>query len=199
MNVPKENRLRIEHQTGRTRDGQVSGCPAEKLMRITKQQCNALLNDWTQLQKTCPNSSRSQEIKEIEWRKVASLKTDLRKIYQNYIECLNRRDWASLGNFVDTGAVHNDRSLGLAGYREMLEKDVSQVPDLYFTVELLVADEDFVASRLRFNVTPIGAFLGLPVNGRRISFTENVFYKFENGKIAMVWSVLDKSAIEAQL
>jgi len=35
--------------------------------------------------------------------------------------------------------------------------------------------------------------------GSRNSFTENVFYAFREGKIANVWSVIDKSAIEAQL
>jgi predicted ester cyclase len=37
------------------------------------------------------------------------------------------------------------------------------------------------------------------VNGRKVSFTENVFYEFRNGKIVQVWSVIDKAAIEGQL
>jgi predicted ester cyclase len=32
-----------------------------------------------------------------------------------------------------------------------------------------------------------------------VSFAENVFYQFRAGKIAEVWSVIDKRAIEAQL
>jgi predicted ester cyclase len=56
-----------------------------------------------------------------------------------------------------------------------------------------------LAARLAFDCTPKGEFLGLPVNGRRVAFTENVFYEFRDGKIAQVWSVIDKAAIEAQL
>ncbi|HEY8916070.1 MAG TPA: ester cyclase [Chitinophaga sp.] len=41
--------------------------------------------------------------------------------------------------------------------------------------------------------------MGLPVNGRNIVFTENVFYRFQDRKIKEVWSVIDKAAIEAQL
>ncbi len=37
------------------------------------------------------------------------------------------------------------------------------------------------------------------MNGRRVNFAENVFYRFEGGKVAEVWSVVDKGAIEAQL
>jgi hypothetical protein len=42
-------------------------------------------------------------------------------------------------------------------------------------------------------------FLGLSVNGRMVSFAENVFYEFRRSKIASVWSIIDKSAIEGQL
>ncbi len=42
-------------------------------------------------------------------------------------------------------------------------------------------------------------FLGLPANGRRVTFCENVFYEFQNGRVRRVWSVIDKAALEAQL
>ncbi|HWL21860.1 MAG TPA: ester cyclase, partial [Bradyrhizobium sp.] len=64
---------------------------------------------------------------------------------------------------------------------------------------LLVSDAPYVASRLGFNCTPKGRFLGLDVNGKRVSFAENVFYEFREARIAQVWSVIDKAAIEAQL
>jgi predicted ester cyclase len=41
--------------------------------------------------------------------------------------------------------------------------------------------------------------LGLSVNGPADSFAENVFYGFKLSKIASVWPVVDKAAIEAQL
>jgi len=40
---------------------------------------------------------------------------------------------------------------------------------------------------------------GLPVNGKKIQFTENVFYEFLDGQIANVWSIIDKAAIVSQL
>jgi steroid delta-isomerase-like uncharacterized protein len=126
-------------------------------------------------------------------------KTGLIAIYQAYITCLNRQDWPHLGRFVAEDARHNGRPLGLAGYRAMLEKDFLDIPDLQFTIQLLVADPPHIASRLLFHCTPQASFLGLPVNGRTITFTENVFYEFRDGKIAEVWSVIDKAAIEAQL
>jgi steroid delta-isomerase-like uncharacterized protein len=124
---------------------------------------------------------------------------ELSALYRAYIVCLNRQDWSNLEQFVAEDARHNGQSLGLSGYRKMLEKDFQEIPDLSFTVQLLVCDPPFVASRLEFNCTPKGSFLGLPVNGKRVSFCENVFYRFETGKIEEVWSVIDKRAIEAQI
>ncbi|SEJ16653.1 ester cyclase [Paraburkholderia diazotrophica] len=127
------------------------------------------------------------------------IETRLPVIYRNYIACLNRQDWPGLGQFVHDDAIHNGKRLGLSGYRTMLERDFEAIPDLCFNIQLLVCDPPFIASRLQFDCAPMGVFLGLPVNGKRVSFAENVFNQFHADKIKEVWSVIDKAAIEAQL
>jgi predicted ester cyclase len=124
---------------------------------------------------------------------------ELRSIYQRYLDCLNAQDWPRLGEFVHDSVSHNGRPLGVAGYRSMLENAFRQIPDLHFRVELLVCEPPAIAARLRFHCSPRGEFLGLPLNGRTVSFAENIFYAFEGRKIRTAWSVLDKSEIEAQL
>ncbi|MBB4256848.1 MULTISPECIES: ester cyclase [unclassified Bradyrhizobium] len=124
---------------------------------------------------------------------------ELAGIYRAYIACLNRQDWPALGQFVHDEVAHNAWPLGLSGYRAMLEQDFREIPDLQFHIEMLIIDPPRIATRLKFDCTPVGTFLGLAVNGRRVSFCENVFYEFGNDKIRQVWSVIDKTAIEAQL
>ncbi|MER9755813.1 ester cyclase [Mesorhizobium sp. M0166] len=126
-------------------------------------------------------------------------KSDLSDLYRGYIACLNKQDWPNLGRFVHDEVTHNGRKLGLSGYLEMLVRDFDEIPDLYFDIQLLVADPPYIASRLSFDCAPRGTFLGLDVSGKRISFAENVFYEFQRGKIRQVWSIIDKTAIEAQL
>ena len=126
-------------------------------------------------------------------------KDDLAGIYRDYIACLNAQDWPRLVKFVDDDVRHNGRHLGLSGYREMLERDCEDIPDIKFVIDRLVCDPPHVAARLAFDVTPRGDFLGLAINGRRVAFTENLFYAFRGGKIAEVWSVIDKLAVERQL
>ena len=126
-------------------------------------------------------------------------KTDLSIVYRGYIACLNKQNWSKLEQFVHDDVHYNEQQIGIVGYREMLERDFCEIPDLHFDIQLLISDPPYIASRLRFNCTPKGTFLGLHVNGKRVSFTENVFYGFRGEKIAQVWSVIDKAAIEAQL
>jgi predicted ester cyclase len=126
-------------------------------------------------------------------------KEDLRDRYHGYIDCLNRQDWRHLGDYVAGEVQRNGETLGLAGYRTMLEGDFAAIPDLFFKIDFIVSEPPYVAARLIFDCTPKGELFGLPVNGKRVSFTENVFYRFGNGKIETVWSVIDQAAIKAQL
>lgn len=52
-----------------------------------------------------------------------------------------------------------------------------------------------IAAPLCFDCTPVGELFGVGVNGRRVRFTENVFYAFEAGRIRHVFSVIDKAAV----
>jgi len=124
---------------------------------------------------------------------------NLTEHYRAYLDCLNRHDWDDLGRYVADDVQHNGRPLGLAGYRAMLVKDHADIPDLRFNAEMIVSEATRVGAWLMFDCHPKGEFIGLAVNGRRVQFAENVFYEFQSEKIARVWSVIDKAAIEAQL
>jgi predicted ester cyclase len=110
------------------------------------------------------------------------IKTDLSDVYRDYIACLNKQDWPKLGQFVHDEVIHNGRRVGLSGYLEMLERDFDEIPDLYFNIQMLISDPPYIASRLGFDCTPKGTFLGLHVSGKRVSFTENVIYEFRSRK-----------------
>lgn len=124
---------------------------------------------------------------------------NLSEIYQGYIACLNRQDWPTLGDFVHDDVHYNGGYIGLSGYRQMLEGDFRAIPDLHFDIRLLICEPPRVASRLHFDCTPTGMLFGLPVNGRRVQFTENVFYEFLDERIRHVWSIIDKATIAGQL
>lgn len=119
--------------------------------------------------------------------------------YRAYIECLNTQDWQNLGKYVADNVAYNGEVIGYAAYLKARQDEFRDIPDLHFSVRIVIANETMVACRLDFNISPSRDFLGLPINGQLITFSENVFYEFENGKISKVWSVVDKAAVEAQL
>ncbi|KAA2312963.1 ester cyclase [Pseudooceanicola sediminis] len=123
----------------------------------------------------------------------------LSQFYLGYIDCLNTQDWARLGLYVHGAVEHNDRPLGLDGYRQMLENDFRAIPDLTFNIAKLASQPPCIAARLAFDCTPVGTLFDLPVDGRRVQFSENVFYEVAEGRIRWVWSVIDTAAIAAQL
>jgi predicted ester cyclase len=48
-----------------------------------------------------------------------------------------------------------------------------------------------------FNCTAQHQYLGTSPNGQLLSFAEHVFDQFPNGRIAAIWSLIDRPAIEA--
>jgi predicted ester cyclase len=124
---------------------------------------------------------------------------NLAEIYEAYIACLNAHDLSRLDGYVADSVIYNGQLIGLAGYREMLAGNYRDIPDLRFVIDRLLSDLSTVASRLRFDCRPKAEFLGLRVDRRHVVFHENVFYRFAEGRIREVWSVIAKGEIEKQL
>ncbi|HEY2204177.1 MAG TPA: ester cyclase [Pseudonocardia sp.] len=119
--------------------------------------------------------------------------------YLAYLDVLNERRFGDLDEFVQDELTYNGEVLTRQRYADMIAADARAVPDLRFEVRLLVVRDDVVACRLWFDCTPSGALFGLAPTGRRISFAEHVFYRFRAGRIAQVWSLIDRDAVASQL
>jgi predicted ester cyclase len=118
--------------------------------------------------------------------------------YRGYLDCLNERRFDDLGRFVHDPVFHNDRQLRLVEFQDLLHRDAAEIPDLHYEIGLLVVAGDEVACRIDFECTP-KSFRGLPASDRKISFAEHVFYRYREGRIARVWSLVDLDAIRDQL
>jgi predicted ester cyclase len=121
------------------------------------------------------------------------------EIYRDYLSCLNERRFSDLGDYVANDLSYNGKRMTLAEYRALLENDVDATPDLHYDAELLVADDHVVACRLLFRCTPRRSFLGFEPTGQQLAFAEHVFYRFEEGRIVDVWSLIDRETIREQL
>ena len=125
-------------------------------------------------------------------------KSHLAELYAGYLACLNERRFDDLAEFVHDPLSYNERRLSLAEFQDLLRRDAAEIPDLNYAVELLVVDGEQVASRIRFDCTPV-SFRGLPAAVQSISFVEHVFYRCRDGRIAQIWSLVDMDAVREQL
>ena len=124
---------------------------------------------------------------------------DLETHYRAYLAALNERRLDDLVHYVQDELSYNDEPMTRQQYQGMIAADIAAVPDLVFDAQIVVAGADQVACRIVFDCTPQSAFLGFTPNGHRLRFAEHVFDRIRDGRIAAVWSLIDRPAIEAQL
>jgi predicted ester cyclase len=101
---------------------------------------------------------------------------DRERLYRRYISYLNDRRIEELGEFVHEKLSYNGQPMTLLDDQNLIAGGISAIPALFFDIHLLVIDGDRLASRLNFDCTPQGEFLGLQPTGKPVSFSEHVFY-----------------------
>lgn len=122
--------------------------------------------------------------------------------YKAYIDCINNSTMTTeLEKYCKSTVIHNDRSLSLDQYRELIQEAKDAIPDIHFHIDKLVADErkGVIAAILTFTGTPIKPLEGLESNGKSVRFSEHVFYQLSDGKIEQVWSLIDWNTAARQL
>ncbi|PRY37339.1 ester cyclase [Umezawaea tangerina] len=124
---------------------------------------------------------------------------DLETRYRAYLAVLNERRLDDLAHHLCDELTYNGEPMTRQRYQEQRAADIAAIPDLFFDAHVVVAAGDRVACRLVFDCTPVGEFLGFAPTGGRFVFAEHVFYRYEEGRIAEVTSLIDRAAIAEQI
>ncbi len=98
--------------------------------------------------------------------------------------------------FADNCVIHTpDGALyGIEGAKQLYAAYVSSFPDVHFTIEDIVTDEDKAAIRYTFNGTHHGDLKGIAPTGKSASVAGAVFFHFAEGKVIEqrgIWDSLD--------
>lgn len=88
---------------------------------------------------------------------------------------------------------------GRDGLRDFLQQMFTAFPDLQWTVEQMVSDDDTVMSLSTWQGTHLGAFLGIPPTGNRVSVEAWTRDVLRNGKISSSRILMDNLALLQQL
>lgn len=83
---------------------------------------------------------------------------------------------------------------------ERLERGFSAAfPDVQYSIDDLIAEDNRVALRTTTRATHRGEFQGVARTDRRVEFTGLVIYRLEDGKIAESWGEIDFLRLMRQL
>jgi predicted ester cyclase len=85
------------------------------------------------------------------------------------------------------------------GVRAFIEGARAAFPDLRLTVEAIVTAGDTTWARTTARGTHRGPFMGVPPTGKRFEIARFDTCRFEGGKIAEHWGVIDRLALLRQL
>jgi steroid delta-isomerase-like uncharacterized protein len=119
-----------------------------------------------------------------------------------------RRFIAEVWNADDLAAadelIHPDYAIeGMGRGPDAVKRNIANYraafPDLEWTIEQMVAEDDWVAVRLTLHGTHLGPLGSIPPTGKRIAMKEMVFWRVEGGRLAAIWSVGDALGLRVQL
>jgi steroid delta-isomerase-like uncharacterized protein len=129
------------------------------------------------------------------------LETNKRLVREHYEELVNRKNFAAADrqlapDFIDHSAPPG-AARGPEAAKEAMHRLHSALPDVWVTLDDVVAEGDRVAVRATWRGTHQGPLFGRPPTGRKVALSGTVFWRVVDGKIAERWASVDLSALNA--
>lgn len=102
------------------------------------------------------------------------------------------------------GLIHPEYAIrGVGRGPEAVKRNVAAYragfPDLEWRIELMIAEDDWVAVRLVLHGTHRGEFAGIPPTGAQAVMQALVFWRVVGGKLHTIWSQGDALGLRIQL
>jgi predicted ester cyclase len=88
---------------------------------------------------------------------------------------------------------------GLENFKRALHARAGGITDLSVRIDHLVGEGDKVLARFTLSGVHSGAFQGIAATGRRVTFPCCDIYRFEEGRIAEGWAMMDFLAFLQQV
>jgi predicted ester cyclase len=128
---------------------------------------------------------------------------DNKAIVQQFLdEVFNKRN----PTFIDSACTPNitDHNLppglsGIEGMKLVAGMYLAALPDLHFSFEDLIAEEDKVVVRITISGTQQGELMGIPPSGKSFSVGGIEIYRLSGGKLVEHWLQTDQLSMLQQL
>ncbi len=88
---------------------------------------------------------------------------------------------------------------GIAGVKAVFAMFRTAFPDVKFTVEQMLFEDDFLATRVSGQGTQNGPFMGAPASGKHATWSSLGIFRVTDGKLAEHWGVPDLLGLLTQI
>jgi len=118
-------------------------------------------------------------------------------------EVINRGNVAVIDELSSPNIVDHTAPPGVPagneGFKTFITMFRTAFPDLRYTIDDQLAEDDRVVERVTARGTMKGDFQGMPASGKTATWSEIHITRFENGKAVEHWGVVDQMGMLAQL
>jgi predicted ester cyclase len=116
-------------------------------------------------------------------------------LYRHFMEDVwNKRNPSAVERYLAPGYIEHNTNLppGLEGRKQFVAAVQAAFPDYHAEIQEVVAEGDRVVARVQWTGTQDGPFQGRPPTHNKLNFSTADFFRFENGKMAEHWDVVDR-------
>jgi steroid delta-isomerase-like uncharacterized protein len=111
-----------------------------------------------------------------------------KQVMQGFLEFINTASNELAKELISPHAIfyvpgRHEPLLGPIGYLEIIQMMRGGFPDIQWTLEEMVAEDDKVAARFTMRGTHKGSFFGVPPTGKPIEVPAINFYRLSGGQI----------------
>lgn len=116
-------------------------------------------------------------------------------------EIWNKGDESAIDRFVSEDTVGNDPKFGVGreSFKVQWRKWRVAFPDIHFSVEELIADDEKVVTRWKLTGTHLGEYLGHPATGKRVDVDGVSIDRLNGGMLISGFDAWDSLKFRQQL
>ena len=124
-----------------------------------------------------------------------------RSLVLGFLDSWNKGDFEGMSRLWAPDMVHHTRTgtYGPSQVFSLIAGFMQAFPDLGFTIDNIVAEGDFVATRMTARATQRQPFMGVQPTGREIKCTVMGLARIVDGRIVEHWNVMDELYMLQQL
>ncbi|HTJ10547.1 MAG TPA: ester cyclase [Dinghuibacter sp.] len=122
-----------------------------------------------------------------------------KQVVKRLYELLNERKLDRLSEIVDPAYMGPTGEKGVDGLMASVSPVIGAFPDVRWSVDDIVAEDDAVVVRWSWVGTNKNAFRGIPPTGKRMTTHAMAWYHVGHGKIVRAWMESDRLGFLQQL